>query len=74
MFGFIEESVKHEQRVLVVNLDSSQVTNLKSALKYINRIATTQESGLIEGDIRQSVGRSTWQEPHNLTFIRIPDI
>ena len=42
LFGSITDRVKIGERVAAVNLDSAQIPNLKSALKYINRYASDQ--------------------------------
>ena len=40
----ISERIKLETIAVVVNVTSSQATNLKSLLKYINRLATDEAS------------------------------
>lgn len=42
LFDSITDRVKIGKRVAAVNLDSAQIPNLKSALKYINRHASNQ--------------------------------
>lgn len=42
LFDSITDRVKIGERVAAVNLDSAQIPNLKSALKYINRYASDQ--------------------------------
>ena len=42
LFDSITNRVKIGKRVAAVNLDSAQMPNLKSALKYINRHASNQ--------------------------------
>ncbi|MCJ1262646.1 hypothetical protein MMC22_002516 [Lobaria immixta] len=46
LFESITDRVKFGERVTVVNLDSAQIPNLKSALKYINRYASNQATDL----------------------------
>lgn len=50
IFRSIERCIKCESGVSAITLDFSQAPNLKSALKYINRIATNQDFDLNEGE------------------------
>lgn len=42
LFDSIIDRLKAGERVAAVNIDSTQIPNLKSALKYINRHASNQ--------------------------------
>lgn len=42
LFDAIAEKVKREENTTAVTLDSTQIFNLKSVLKYINQYATNR--------------------------------
>ncbi len=44
----IAEHLRGQEKATVVNLTSSQITNLKSVLKYINQHATNQDVAMAD--------------------------
>lgn len=77
LFDSITGRVRIGERVAAVNLDSAQISNLKSALKYINQYASNQASDVDEeettGDGHEVRVRS-WSESPSFIFERMVGI
>lgn len=77
LFESITDRVKFGERVTVVNLDSAQIPNLKSALKYINRYASNQATDLDDEettDDGQQVRIRDFSERNSFIFERVVGI